>query len=155
MYRDPTSSAFDMFRMMANAAQSFSQFQGMQTPGAPAASAQKQQVMDLYVAFMNSGYRYLARWAEISARRYPEFAQTLSTMSSETDAARQQTAALLDSIRGYLREMAELPMAESERLQADIERIMDAAKASSAPAQEPGAQAPRPAASKRRARAKR
>jgi uncharacterized heparinase superfamily protein len=152
MQSDPRNSAFDMFRMMANAAQAFSRFPG---PGAggPAAgmpAGDNQRILQLYLAFVNSGYRYLARWAEISARRYPEFAQTMATMNAEPAASARQMAALLDSVRGYLREMAELPLAESERLQAEVEAIVAVAAPSPGPAAEPAPKA-RP---KRRARAK-
>ena len=146
MNRDPFNSAFDMFRMMANAAQAFNRFQGSAAPDAPNSSAQAQQVLQLYQAFVNSGFRYLARWADISARRYPGFAETLAAVNADPKNNSSRMSALVDEVRAYLREMAELPLAESERLQAEIEKIVKAG--GSAP--EPTEDAPR----QRRARAK-
>lgn len=145
---DPMNSAFDMFRMMANAAQAFSRFPGAAAPNAPGSSGDAQQVMQLYLAFVNSGYRYLARWAEISARRYPEFAETMAAMNAQPKENAHRMRALLDSVRAYMREMAELPLEESERLQAEIEKILKVD--TGAPASEPKA---RPRA-RRRAKAK-
>jgi hypothetical protein len=162
MFNDPRQSAFDMFRMMANAADAFSRFPGPGSAGATGAppADDRQRMLRLYLAFVNSGYRYLARWAEISARRYPEFAEAMTAMNAQPSAGAQpQMFALLDSVRAYLREMAELPLAESERLQAEIEAIVGQAPAADAAPSSTGAAAssagPAPKSrTKRRARAK-
>jgi hypothetical protein len=153
MTNDPMNSAFDMFRMMASAAQAFSRFPGPGPAGTAASTAgDTERLLQLYLAFVNSGYRYLARWAEISARRYPEFARTMTSMSAQPDDSARQMGALLDSVRGYLREMAELPLAESERLQAEIEAIIGSA--TPAPPPPPAGKAAPKSRPRRRARAK-
>ena len=125
MYRDPMNSAFDMYRMMATAAEACTRYawtDPAQARSAPADNAQR--ISQLYFVFVNSGYRYLARWAEISARRYPDFATTLTAINSRPSDCEPDIAALMDSLRGYLREMGELPLEESRRLQAEIDAIM-------------------------------
>ena len=146
MYRDPTNSAFDMYRMMAAAAEAFTKYawaDPTQTRSAPSNDAQR--MLSLYMAFVNSGYRYLARWAEISARRYPDFARTLASINAQPQGSETEVAALVDSLRGFLREMSELPLEESKRLQDEIEAIMGVRTAAS--------EAPKPRR-KRRTRAK-
>jgi hypothetical protein len=141
------NSAFDVFRMMATTAKAFSNFAStdpLQGGAAPTDNAQR--LAQLYGTFVNSGYRYLARWAEISVKRYADFAQTLASINATPKGSEPQMNAMMDSLRGYLREMAELPLEESKRLQAEIEAIMEpAASVSGAAAKESG---------KRRARAK-
>ena len=83
-------------------------------------------MQQLYMAFTNSGYRYLARWAEISVKRYPEFTKLSSGMTASRAITDAELAALVDSLRAYLREMADIPVDESKRLQAEIETIMAA-----------------------------
>jgi len=137
MYRDPMSSAFEMFRMMANAAEAFSKWTGP----SEAPKDDSERLMRLYMAYVNSGYRYLARWADISARRYPDFAQAFTTMSSNPERGKAEIGALMDGTRRFLREMAELPIEESKRLQKEIEAIMGApakGRASKGPARRRG-----------------
>jgi hypothetical protein len=132
MYRDPTNSAFDMYRMMAAAAEAFTKYawaDPTQARSQPTDDAQR--MLSLYMAFVNSGYRYLARWAEISARRYPDFARTLASINAQPRDNEKEIAALVDSLRGFLREMSELPVEESKRLQAEIEAIMEIRTAAS------------------------
>ena len=146
MNRDPMNSAFDMYRMMAAAAEACTKYPWDATgPGAAPADAAK-RMQQLFMAFTNSGYRYLARWAEISVKRYPEFTKLTTGMNAKRAITDAELSALVDTLRGYLREMADLPVDESKRLQAEIEAIMaDAPKAADASAQGP----------KRRARTKR
>jgi hypothetical protein len=142
------NSAFEIFRMMSAAADSFSKYAWCDpAQGRPMSTEDSQRMMRLYMAFVNSGYRYLARWAEISAKRYPEFAQTIASMSDKPEESDRQVSTLMDSARAYMREMAELPLEESQRLQAEIEAIMGTGK----PPAEPGGKP----AGKRRSRAKR
>ena len=144
------NSAFDMFRMMAAAAEACTKFPMADASGvgpAPADAAKRMQ--QLYMAFTNSGYRYLARWAEISVKRYPEFVKQSSNMTASRAVTDSELAALVDSLRAYLREMADIPVDEAKRLQAEIEKIM-ADKPPDAPSASAGQPPP-----KRRARAKR
>ena len=147
MDRDPMNSAFDMYRMMAAAAEACTKYPwDAAGPGSGPADAAK-RMQQLFMAFTNSGYRYLARWAEISVKRYPEFTKLSSGMSAKRAVTDAELSALVDTLRGYLREMADLPVDESKRLQAEIEAIMaDAPKSAAASGQAPP---------KRRARTKR
>jgi len=123
MNRDPMNSAFDMYRMMAAAAEALTKYPwAAQAQSMPADTAQ--QMARLYTIFVNSGYRYLARWAEISAKRYPEFAALSAGMNASRTVTDAEMAALVDSLRAYLREMSELPVEEAKRLQAEIDAIV-------------------------------
>ena len=83
MNRDPMNSAFDMYRMMAAAAEAFTKYPWDNTADPASASVDAaKRVQQLYMAFANSGFRYLARWAEISVKRYPEFTKLSSTMNA-------------------------------------------------------------------------
>jgi hypothetical protein len=151
MYRDPMNSAFDMYRMMATAAEACTRYawaDPAQARSAPADNAQR--MSQLYFVFVNSGYRYLARWAEISAKRYPDFARTLAAINTRPSDCETDMAALMDSLRGFLREMGELPLEESRRLQAEIDAIM----ATATVPQDASTNDVPPPKSKRRARTK-
>ncbi len=125
MNRDPMNSAYDMYRMMAAAAEALTRYPWAgQTQGQSMPADAAQQMARLYAAFVNSGYRYLARWAEISARRYPEFAALSSGMNASRTITDAELAALVDSLRAFLREMSELPVDEAKRLQAEIDAII-------------------------------
>ena len=155
MNRDPMNSAFDMYRMMAAAAEACTRYAWtgpLQGGAAPTDTAQ--QMSRLYMAFVNSGYRYLARWAEISAKRYPEFAALSSGMSATRAVTDAEMAALVDSLRAYLREMSDLPIEEAKRLQAEIDAIMGQNAASREKAAAAG-QTDTQTRRRRRARAKR
>ena len=153
MNRDPMNSAFDMYRMMAAAAEACMKYPWTEVTGAGSAPQDTaKRMQQLYMAFCNSGYRYLARWAEISVRRYPEFTRLSTGMTASRAITDAELAALVDSLRAYLREMADLPIEESKRLQAEIEAIMAVQAPRAADA--PEAQAPQ-APPKRRARTKR
>ena len=125
MNRDPMNSAFDMYRMMAAAAEALTKYPWAgQAQGQSAPADAAQQMARLYTIFVNSGYRYLARWAEISARRYPEFAALSGGMMASRTVTDAEMAALVDSLRAYLREMSELPVEEAKRLQSEIDAIV-------------------------------
>ena len=150
MNRDPMNSAFDMYRMMAAAAEACTRYPWADVAGAGSAPADAaRRMQQLYMAFTNSGYRYLARWAEISVKRYPEFTKLSSGMTASRVVTDAELAALVDSLRAYLREMADIPVDEAKRLQSEIETIMAAKPPDAASAS--ATQAP----PKRRARAKR
>lgn len=138
MNRDPMNSAFDMYRMMAAAAEAFTKYPWDDASKAGAASADAaKRMQQLFMAFTNSGYRYLARWAEISVKTYPEFSKLSTGMSAKRAITDAELAALVDSLRAYLREMADIPVEESRRLQAEIEAIMKAKAPGAAAADAP------------------
>jgi ElaB/YqjD/DUF883 family membrane-anchored ribosome-binding protein len=123
MNGNPMSSAFEMFRMMANAAEAFNRFSSVSdTP-----RGQSERLMRLHMAYVNSGYRYLARWAEIAVRRYPEFQQTFVSVSQKPQ-SKAELNKLLDEARAFMREMAELPREEAEHLRDEIDAIMGEGK---------------------------
>lgn len=137
MFQDPMNSAFDIYRMMATAAETFSRYawnNPTQARSAPVDNTQR--MFRLYMAFVNSGYRYLARWAEISSKRYPELARALTAINAGRAVSDEELGALTDSFRAYLREMAELPVEESKRLQDEIEDIMSGEAATGYPGQD-------------------
>ena len=150
MNPDPMSGAFDMFRAMAACAEAFNTFAMGSAADASHRSPtgtddERQRMLQVYLAVANSGYRYLGRWAEISAKRYPELVRMLTSMNADPGARGSELGATMDSVRGFLREMAELPLEESKRLQTEIAAIMGTGKpASDAPKSPP----------RRRARAK-
>jgi hypothetical protein len=144
-----------MYRMMAAAAEAFTKYAWTDPMGGESMPVDAAQRMSqLYLAFVNSGYRYLARWAEISIKRYPEFAVLSAGLNANRTITEDEMAALVDHLRAYLREMADLPVEESKRLQAEIDSIMTA-NASGARTAGGAASTERPRPGKRRARAKR
>ncbi|HEY6344061.1 MAG TPA: hypothetical protein VIY49_21405 [Bryobacteraceae bacterium] len=147
------NSAFDIYRMMATAADAFTRYSWTNPREARSTPVDNsQRVWRLYMAFVNSGYRYLARWAEISAKRYPELARALPALNSGRAVSDHEMAVLIDSFRAYLREMAELPLEESKQLQGEIDAIMHRAEGEAA-GKKKAAKKKRPAGL-RRARAK-
>jgi len=83
--------------------------------------------MRLHMAYINSDYRYLARWAEIAVRRYPEFQKAFVSVS-EKPQSKAELNELLDEARAFMREMAELPREETEHLRDEIDAIMGEGK---------------------------
>jgi hypothetical protein len=147
------NSALDIYRMMAAAADAFTRYawtNPREARSTPVDNAQR--MWRLYMAFVNSGYRYLARWAEISTKRYPELARALPALNSGRSVSDHEMAVLIDSFRAYLREMAELPLEESKQLQGEIDAIMHRAEGKAA-AKKKATKKKRPAGL-RRARAK-
>lgn len=136
MNPDPMSNPFDMSRLMAAWSQAFNRFamgtsaDTFSTSPADAADMQR-RILELHLAVVTSGYRYLGRWAEISARRYPEFARALAATNTDAGVQRGAVGETLDSIRAFMREMAELPLEESKRLQTEIEGILGIGKPAS------------------------
>jgi len=76
------------------------------------------------LTWMNSGFRYWRRWLEIYASYYPAIMHSVQVMSSDPGKWEEARGVLIDNLRAYLREMAELPWQESRRLQAEFERIV-------------------------------
>jgi hypothetical protein len=123
------NSAFDIYRMMAAAADSFTRYAWSSPQNAQSEpSDNSQRMWRLYMAFVNSGYRYLAHWAEISSKRYPQLAKALPALNAGNEVSDRELAELIDNFRAYLREMAELPVEESKRLQSEIDAIMAGVK---------------------------
>jgi hypothetical protein len=152
------NSAFDIYRMMAAAVDSFTRYPwSSPQKGQSEPSDNRQRMWRLYVAFVNSGYRYLARWAEISSRRCPQLARALPAFNAGHEVSDREVAELIDDFRAYLREMAELPAEESRRLEAEIDLVMHHAQGNAAPRKaapkKAAAKKKRPAA-QRRARVK-
>jgi hypothetical protein len=130
MNPDPMSNAFEIFRQMAAASLTTGQL-GAQTSAAPARpsafdEAQRRLLLQLYLAAINSGCRYMMRWAKISGEYYPELAQALLATIADPAGRGRELGATIDGLRAFLREMAELPLDESKRLQTDIEAILAA-----------------------------
>jgi hypothetical protein len=126
MNSDPTINPFDPTRLMAAWSQAFGRFAmgtAADTLSPKDAADAQQRMLELHLAVVNSGYRYLGRWADIAARRYPEIARALASANTDP-AAGNSFGAALDSIRAFMREMAELPLEESKRLQTEIETIL-------------------------------
>ena len=132
MNPDPMGNPFDMSRMMAAWSQAFSRFAmgpSADTVSPAEAADMQQRLLELHLAVVSSGYRYLGRWAEIAARRYPEFVRALASTSTDAAAQRRAVGETLDSVRAFMREMGELPLEESKRLQTEIEAILGIGKA--------------------------
>lgn len=70
-----------------------------------------------HLAAVASGFRYLQRWAELSAKAYPLAVRAMARTGSEGG---KDLGTTLDDLRKTLREMAELPLQESRRLQEDL-----------------------------------
>jgi hypothetical protein len=75
------------------------------------------------LAWMRSGFSYWRGWAEIYASHYPVMMQSLQAMTADPGRWQEARGVLIDNLRAYLREMAELPWQESRRLQAELEKI--------------------------------
>jgi choline dehydrogenase len=142
MNPDPMRDVFDMFRAWALARnKSASWAADDDARGSPTGAAdEKQRMLELYLAVVNGGYRYLGRWAEISAKRYPEFVRMLASMNADPAAQAGGAGANMDSVRAFLREMIELPIEEAKRLQAEIGAIMGGGKPASDAPKPPPAQ---------------
>jgi ElaB/YqjD/DUF883 family membrane-anchored ribosome-binding protein len=144
------NSAFDIYRMMAAAVDSFTRYAWGSPQKAPSEpSDNRERMWRLYAAFVNSGYRYLARWAEISSRRCPQLASALPSLTAGLDVSDRELAELIDNFRAYLREMAELPAEESQRLEAEIDAVMHHAQGNAAAKKKTAAKKKRPAARRR------
>jgi hypothetical protein len=77
----------------------------------------------VYLACMNSGFRYMTRWVETSASYYPSMMQMLGTSATDPEQREKMLGAAVDNLRAHMREMGELPLHESQRLQAELEGI--------------------------------
>ena len=71
-----------------------------------------------------SGFRYWAHVAELCGVAVPVLASMLKDGSTRSADDPEFQLKMLDSLRGLLRDFAELPLAESRRLQADLQRLV-------------------------------
>ncbi|HZD05881.1 MAG TPA: hypothetical protein VE173_13220 [Longimicrobiales bacterium] len=114
--------------------------------GAPDPAELMKRITDAHLAAVASGFRYLQRWAELSGRAYP---LAIRALGGKGSGGGEELGAALDELRKTLREMAELPLQESRRLQADLAGVWKM----QAPEPAPGEDEP-PQRRQRRARVK-
>ena len=96
-------------------------------------------VSQLILFFLSSGLRSWGRAAEILGTAAPLIGETFSIVGVRGTGDPGQQARNLDELRAALRELAELPIHESRRLQAELERIVLRLGPAPAPAAEPEA----------------
>ena len=75
-----------------------------------------------HVTVVESGLRYVSRWADLSATAYPLAVRALMLSRPATSDTKPLDAAM-DDLRETVREMAVLPFSEAGRLQAEIMRL--------------------------------
>ena len=75
--------------------------------------------------WMDSSIRFWGRSAEINSNYYKAASRNLSDMNSDPDQREQAEGTLMDLLRAYVREMADLPAQESRRLQAELEKFVE------------------------------
>jgi hypothetical protein len=92
-------------------------------PGAAYGPAM-QLVAQVMLAWAASGLRSWARTAEICGKALPLVMDSLAAASGRPNGGPADQARTLDELRACLRELAELPGRESQRLQLEIERIV-------------------------------
>lgn len=120
---DPANPYDELARMWARAMTGFLPESGDEGEGAASTGAAKDpaELMDrmtsAHLAAVASGFRYVQRWAELSGKAYP-LALRATTLSRSGGG--QELGTTLDDLRKTLREMAELPLQESRRLQAEL-----------------------------------
>jgi hypothetical protein len=86
-----------------------------------------QVLSQVALALAASGMRYWGRSAELWAKGMPVLVQGFAQMTTgQQDGGREACRTLLDELRAYVRELAELPAQEARRLQADLDRIAGA-----------------------------
>ena len=91
------------------------------------------RMTDAHLATVQSGLRYMRRWAELSGKAYP---LAIRAMRGSGSGAGEDTGALMDELRGTLREMAELPLKESNRLQSELTDVWKMKTAEPAPGED-------------------
>jgi hypothetical protein len=80
-------------------------------------------VVDANALLFNNSLQYWLRWQRLVSRRVPAIRRRLEAFKAEDDPSPELRAALMDEIRLYLREMAELPCDQCRRVQHDIEEL--------------------------------
>ena len=71
----------------------------------------------------NHGIRYWLDWQKLLTQHLPRIRSRLEALSGKADNDVELKAALIDDLRTYLREMAELPVRHGRTLQCDIESL--------------------------------
>jgi hypothetical protein len=93
-----------------------------------ASSSKYRALLDLltevHLAYMRSGFRYMSRWSETCGRYYPKIIQALSTAAGDPDRRSNALGAVMDDLKAYMREMGQLPLDESQRLQAELASML-------------------------------
>src|SRR5262245_16327095 len=90
---------------------------GRATPGGTGAGDALQVLNQLVLTFTASGLRYWGRTAELWAKALPSMVQALAEMRGRPEVSREAWRVLLDELRVYARDLAELPALEARRLQ--------------------------------------
>jgi hypothetical protein len=72
---------------------------------------------------LSHGTRYWLDWQKLLARHLPAIRRRLEALNDKGAKDQETKAALIDDVRAYLREMAELPARHGRWLQHDIELL--------------------------------
>lgn len=136
---DIARSLIDVLRLFASAAGSAgSPPASTSTGSAPGASREGRLENDrlellgqLFLVWMASGVRYWSRAAEIWARALPPLARALAEPRGPEQAGEAQRV-LIDELRSCLRALAELPIDEARRVQAELEALVRGSNAQDA-----------------------
>jgi hypothetical protein len=76
------------------------------------------------LAWVASGLRAWAHTAEICGKSLPLLGESLAAAAGRTNGDGAEQARALDQLRASLRELAELPGREAQRLRLEVERIL-------------------------------
>jgi hypothetical protein len=81
------------------------------------------RLLDTHTAFVDSGYRHASRCAELSGRAYPLALRAMRLSGLGKEGGSEELGKVMGELREIYREMAELPLKESGRLQARLAEI--------------------------------
>ena len=81
------------------------------------------QVTDAHLAATNSYFRYMKDMADVSGRAYMRAVRATTLWGSQPGSEADELGTALDELRESLREMSELPMNESRRLQSELAEL--------------------------------
>ncbi len=73
---------------------------------------------------LNSSVRFMIRWLEASTEICPQLIQTLSAATGDPDQRAKAIAVMADHLRAYVRRMGEVPLQEAQRLQSELEAVI-------------------------------
>jgi len=93
-------------------------------PGVLAYAPLMQLIAQVMLAWAASGLRSWARAAEILGTTLPITLEALADSGDRTDVDPAEKARRLDALRAAFRELADLPGRESQRLQAELDRLL-------------------------------
>jgi hypothetical protein len=108
---------------------------------APAYGQAAQLLGQVMLAWAASGLRSWARTAEICGASLPVILDGLAEAAGRSNRDPAEQARRLEELRASMRELAELPGRESQRLRMEIERILLGGGRDAGPRGEPGADA--------------